>query len=48
MNNFTTSTYEMKGDILNFSKKISNGLDKPLSEDTFNQIMKKKSKDWDY
>lgn len=29
MNNFTTNTYEMKRDILNFSKKITKGLDKP-------------------
>lgn len=29
MNNFTTNTYEMKREILNFSKKMSNGLDKP-------------------
>ncbi len=29
MNNFTTNTYEMKRDILNFSKKISEGLCKP-------------------
>ena len=32
MNNFTTNTYEMKRDILNFSKKISNGLDKPTTK----------------
>ena len=29
MNNFTTNTYEIKRDILNFSKKITKGLDKP-------------------
>ena len=29
MNNFTTNTYEVKRDILNFSKKISEGLCKP-------------------
>lgn len=29
MNNFTTNTYEMKREILNFSKKVSNGLTKP-------------------
>jgi len=28
MNNFTTNTYEMKRDILNFSKKISKGVKK--------------------
>lgn len=28
MNNFTTNTYEMKREILNFSKKISNNLNK--------------------
>ena len=32
MNNFTTKTYEMKRDILNFSKKITNGLDKPTTK----------------
>lgn len=32
MNNFTTNTYEMKRDILNFSKKITNGLDKPATK----------------
>ena len=32
MNNFTTNTYEMKREILIFSKKISNGLDKPTSK----------------
>ena len=32
MNNFTTNTYEMKRDILNFSKKITNGLDKPTTK----------------
>lgn len=29
MNNFTTNTYEMKREILNFSKKMSKGLTKP-------------------
>ena len=29
MNNFTTNTYEMKREIVNFSKKISLGLNKP-------------------
>lgn len=32
MNNFTTNTYEMKRDILNFSKKMSNGLNKPVQK----------------
>lgn len=32
MNNFTTNTYEMKREIINFSKKVSNGLDKPTSK----------------
>ena len=32
MNNFTTNTYEMKRDILNFSKKISEGLSKTSSK----------------
>lgn len=32
MNNFTTNTYEMKRDILNFSKKITVGLDKPTTK----------------
>ena len=32
MDNFTTNTYEMKRDILNFSKKISTGLDKPTTK----------------
>lgn len=29
MTNFTTNSYEVKRDLLNFSKKISKGLDKP-------------------
>lgn len=29
MDNFTTNNYEMKRDIINFSKKISDGCDKP-------------------
>ena len=29
MNNFTTNTYEMKREIVNFSKKVSKGLTKP-------------------
>ncbi len=32
MNNFTTNTYEMKRDILNFSKKITDRLDKPTTK----------------
>lgn len=32
MYNFTTNNYEMKRDIINFSKKISDGCDKPESK----------------
>ena len=32
MNNFTMNCYEMKRDIFNFSKKITNGLSKPESK----------------
>lgn len=32
MNNFTTNNYEMKREIINFSKKISDGSDKPESK----------------
>lgn len=32
MNNFTTNTYEMKREIVNFSKKISKELNKPTSK----------------
>ena len=32
MNNFTTNTYQMKRDIYNFSKKISEGSSKPKSK----------------
>ncbi len=32
MNNFTTNNYEMKRDIINFSKKISEGTSKPESK----------------
>ena len=32
MNNFTTNTYEMKKEIVNFSKKISLGLNKTTSK----------------
>ena len=32
MNNFTTNTYEMKREIVNFSKKVSLGLNKPTSK----------------
>ena len=32
MNNFTTNTYEMKREILNFSEKIANGVNKPTKK----------------
>lgn len=32
MDNFTTNTFEMKREIINFSKKISDGSDKPESK----------------
>lgn len=32
MNNFTTNTYEMKREIVNFSKKVSNGLNKSIKK----------------
>ena len=32
MDNFTTNTYQMKREILNFSKKICNGVSKPESK----------------
>ena len=32
MNNFTTNSYEMKREIVNFSKKISNGVNKSTSK----------------
>ena len=32
MNNFTTNTYEMKREILNFSKKVSEGLNNPTTK----------------
>ena len=32
MNNFTTNTYEMKREILNFSEKIANGVNKPAKK----------------
>ena len=32
MNNFTTNTYEMKREILNFAKKISEGLNNPTTK----------------
>ena len=32
MNNFTTNTYEMKREILNFSKKISDGVNNPTTK----------------
>ena len=31
MNNFTMNTYEMKREIFNFSKKMSNGLNKSFT-----------------
>ncbi len=33
MDNFTTNNYEMKRDIINFSKKIFEGTRKPESKD---------------
>ena len=30
MNNYTMELYEMKREIINFSKKVSSGLDKPI------------------
>ena len=38
MNNFTTNNYEMKRDIVNFSKKISDGCDKPESKFVMDMI----------
>ena len=47
MNNFTTNTYQMKRDIVNFSKKISNAIKekvpgwtvgKPVSQDILDEI----------
>ena len=32
MNNFTTNTYEMKREILNFSEKIAKGVNKPIKK----------------
>ena len=32
MNNFTTNTYEMKREIVNFSKKITKGVNKPTTK----------------
>lgn len=32
MNNFTTNSYEMKRDILNFSKKVSEGVNKSTTK----------------
>ena len=32
MNNFTTNTYEMKREILNFSEKIAKGVNKPTKK----------------
>ena len=38
MNNFTTNNFEMKRDIVNFSKKISDGCDKPESKFVMDMI----------
>ena len=38
MNNFTTNNYEMKRDIINFSKKISEGTSKPESKFVMDMI----------
>ena len=38
MDNFTTNNYEMKRDIINFSKKICNGASKPESKFTMDMI----------
>ena len=51
MNNFTTNNYEMKRDIINFSKKISEGTSKPESKFIMDMIYGiSKSKDilWNY
>lgn len=32
MNNYTINTYEMKRDLINYSKKISKGLNKSTSK----------------
>lgn len=46
MENFTTNTYEIKREIVNFIQKISNGLDKPSSKFISDMIygIEKKSK----
>ena len=38
MNNFTTNTYEMKRDIVKFSKKICDGTSKPTTKFTMDMI----------
>ncbi len=38
MDNFTTNNYEMKRDIINFSKKISDGCNKPESKFVMDMI----------
>lgn len=38
MDNFTTNNYEMKRDIINFSKKICEGASKPESKFTMDII----------
>lgn len=38
MNYFTTNTYELKRDLINFSKKISDGLNKPSKKFTMDML----------
>ena len=38
MDNFTTNNYEMKRDIINFSRKISEGTSKPESKFVMDMI----------
>ena len=38
MNNYTMNTYEVKRDLVNFSKKISKGLNKPTSKFVMDMI----------
>ena len=38
MDNFTTNNYEMKRNIINFSKKISEGTSKPESKFVMDMI----------
>ena len=37
MNNFTTNIYEIKREILNFSKKVSDGINKSTSKFVMNK-----------